>query len=132
MHKAGCQAFKGINRDNKAAMHDILAEAQVRKAFDLDHETITRLAEQEEAGSSGANFLPFLTGERTPNWPHSYGVITGIRQGGMRPGLLYRAALEGATFSLLNGEDGLLPFQRRCHPLAACLIPASSQLPSLR
>ena len=78
---------------------------QVRKSFDMDHETITRLAEQEEAGSAGANFLPFLTGERTPNWPHSYGVITGIRQGGMRPGLLYRAALEGATFSLVNGTD---------------------------
>ncbi len=37
--------------------------AQVRKAFDMDHETITKLAEQEEAGSSGANFLPFLTGQ---------------------------------------------------------------------
>ena len=36
---------------------------QVRKAFDMDFETITKLAEQEEAGSSGANFLPFLTGE---------------------------------------------------------------------
>ena len=44
-----------------------------------------------------------FAGERTPNWPHSYGVLTGIRQGGMRPGLLYRAALEGATFSLVNG-----------------------------
>ncbi len=29
----------------------------------MDHETITKLAEQEEAGSSGANFLPFLTGQ---------------------------------------------------------------------
>ncbi len=29
----------------------------------MDHETITKLAEQEEAGSSGANFLPFLTGK---------------------------------------------------------------------
>ncbi len=46
-------------------------------------------------------------GERTPNWPHSYGVLTGIRQGGMRPGLLYRAALEGATFSLVNGKYAL-------------------------
>ncbi|EIE20766.1 Xylulokinase [Coccomyxa subellipsoidea C-169] len=73
------------------------------ESFGLDHETITRLAEEEEAGSEGVNFLPFLTGERTPNWPHSYGVLTGLRPGGMRPGLLYRAALEGATFSLLNG-----------------------------
>ena len=94
---------------------------QVRKSFDMDHETITRLAEAEEAGSAGANFLPFLTGERTPNWPHSYGVITGIRQGGMRPGLLYRAALEGATFSLVNGTDSfhIRPFVEEDSMLAA-------------
>jgi xylulokinase len=77
----------------------------VRKSFGLDHETITRLAKEEAAGCEGVNFLPFLTGERTPNWPHSSGVITGLRPGGMRPGLLYRAALEGATFSLLNGAQ---------------------------
>jgi hypothetical protein len=77
---------------------------QVRKGFKLDHDTITALAEQEQAGSAGVNFLPFLTGERTPNWPHSFGVLTGLRPGSVRPGLLYRAALEGATFSLLNGE----------------------------
>jgi hypothetical protein len=77
--------------------------AQVRRAFDMDHATITALAAEEAAGCEGANFLPFLTGERTPNWPHSTGCITGLRAGSMRPGLLYRAALEGATFSLLNG-----------------------------
>lgn len=128
MHKAGRQGFNHSNCDDAAEPHGTLAWAQVRKAFDLDHETITRLAEQEEAGSSGANFLPFLTGERTPNWPHSYGVITGIRQGGMRPGLLYRAALEGATFSLVNGEDGLLSSQRRRYAMAAWLALASPQL----
>ena len=125
---AYCPLHSILSTDDAAAMHDNFAWAQVRKAFDMDHETITQLAEQEEAGSSGANFLPFLTGERTPNWPHSYGVITGIRQGGMRPGLLYRAALEGATFSLVNGEDGLLPSQRRRYAMAAWLILASSQL----
>ncbi|KAK9901627.1 hypothetical protein WJX75_005679 [Coccomyxa subellipsoidea] len=84
-------------------MNCTLAPEEVRKSFGLDHETITRLAKEEAAGCEGVNFLPFLTGERTPNWPHSSGVITGLRPGGMRPGLLYRAALEGATFSLLNG-----------------------------
>ena len=92
-------------------------DAQVRKSFGLDHETITRLAEEEEAGSEGVNFLPFLTGERTPNWPHSYGVLTGLRPGGMRPGLLYRAALEGATFSLLNGVRSALAESMQRLPL---------------
>jgi sugar (pentulose or hexulose) kinase len=78
---------------------------QVRKSFGLDHETITQLAEKEPAGSSGVNFLPYITGERTPNWPHSSGVLTGLRPGSMRPGLLYRAAMEGATFSLLAGQQ---------------------------
>ena len=73
----------------------------------MDHETITQLAEKEAAGSSGVNFLPYITGERTPNWPHSSGVITGLRPGGIRPGLLYRAAMEGATFSLLAGKTKL-------------------------
>lgn len=76
---------------------------EVRKSFGLDHETITALAEKEPAGSSGVNFLPYITGERTPNWPHSSGVLTGLRPGSLRPGLLYRAAMEGATFSLLAG-----------------------------
>eukprot|EP00891_Asterochloris_glomerata_P002942 jgi/Astpho2/2942/Aster-01084 len=83
----------------------------VRKSFNLDHETITQLAEKEEPGCSGVNFLPYITGkqlphklgERTPNWPHSTGVLLGLRPGSLRPGLLYRAAMEGATFSLLAG-----------------------------
>ena len=82
---------------------------QVRKSFGLDHETITALAEKEPAGSHGVNFLPYITGERTPNWPHSSGVITGLRPGSMRPGLLYRAAMEGATFSLLAGAPHVTP-----------------------
>lgn len=92
-------------------MHQIFAAfaaLQVRKGFGMDHETITQLAEKEAAGSSGVNFLPYITGERTPNWPHSSGVITGLRPGGIRPGLLYRAAMEGATFSLLAGNTLLV------------------------
>lgn len=92
--------------DIKQLLHissDMPTACQVRKGFGMDHETITQLAEKEAAGSSGVNFLPYITGERTPNWPHSSGVITGLRPGGIRPGLLYRAAMEGATFSLLAG-----------------------------
>ena len=52
----------------------------------------------------GLSFLPYLAGERTPNWPHASGALVGIRAGHLaRPGLVYRAALEGATFSLLVG-----------------------------
>lgn len=91
------------------------AAEQARKTFGMDHASITELAEQEEPGCEGVNFLPYLTGERTPNWPSSYGVLTGLRPGQIRPGLLYRAALEGATFSLLNGQC-----PPPAHPAPAC------------
>lgn len=81
---------------------------EVRQAFGSTHEELTRLAAQEPAGSDGVNFLPYLTGERTPNWPHATGALLGIRPGLLaRPGLLYRAAMEGATFSLLAGYKQL-------------------------
>lgn len=78
---------------------------QARKAFGMDHKEITDLAASEQPGAEGVNFLPFLTGERSPNWPDSYGVLTGLRPGALKPGRLYRAALEGATFPLLYGKS---------------------------
>ena len=58
----------------------------------------------EPAGCEGVSFLPYLAGERSPNWPHASGAIVGLRPGHLgRPGLLYRAALEGVAFSLRAG-----------------------------
>ncbi|KAK9817151.1 hypothetical protein WJX72_010395 [[Myrmecia] bisecta] len=79
---------------------------EVRKSFGMDHETITKLAEAEAPGCHGLNFLPYITGERTPNWPHSSGALIGLRPGMLaRPGLIYRAAMEAATFCLLYGIE---------------------------
>lgn len=55
---------------------------EVIKAFGLSHSEATALAEKEAAGSSGVSFLPYLVGERTPNWPESSGAIVGLRPGG--------------------------------------------------
>eukprot|EP00210_Caulerpa_lentillifera_P000837 g810.t1 len=76
---------------------------EVKKCFNLSHNELTTLAEQEPIGCNGVNFLPYLKGERTPNWPLASGVIHGLSPGCLRPGLLYRAAIEGVTFTLLNG-----------------------------
>ncbi|GAB5368414.1 hypothetical protein AAMO2058_001317300 [Amorphochlora amoebiformis] len=77
---------------------------EVRKCFGLDWEEITSLAEAENTGCGGLVVVPYLTGERTPNEPKSNGVIYGLRpEMHKRPGLLYRAALEGATFSIFEG-----------------------------
>jgi xylulokinase len=78
---------------------------EVRKAFGLDHARLTALAQAEPAGCGGLNFLPYLAGERAPDWPHARGVLHGLEAGALRPGLLYRAALEGAAFCLRRGLD---------------------------
>ena len=77
---------------------------EVRAAYGLTRDQISDLASSEPIGCEGLSFLPYLVGERTPNWPHASGALVGLRPGHLsRPGLLYRAALEGATFSLLKG-----------------------------
>ncbi|GFR47148.1 hypothetical protein Agub_g8839, partial [Astrephomene gubernaculifera] len=76
---------------------------EVREAFQLDHEQLTQLAAREPPGCCGVTWLPYLMGERTPCWPHASGALLGLRPGCLRPGLLYRAAIEGATLSLLSG-----------------------------
>lgn len=77
---------------------------EVRAAYGLSRDEITALAEKEPIGCEGLTFVPYLVGERTPNWPHASGALVGIRAGHLaRPGLIYRAALEGSTFSLLVG-----------------------------
>jgi xylulokinase len=77
---------------------------EICAAFGLDRDEITRLAEAEPVGCEGLTLLPYLVGERTPNWPHASGGLVGLRPGHLgRPGLLYRAALEGVAFSLRDG-----------------------------
>lgn len=47
----------------------------------MSHADVTLLAEAVAPGAEGVNFLPYLLGERTPNWPHSSGAVLGLRQG---------------------------------------------------
>ncbi|KAK3260476.1 hypothetical protein CYMTET_30565, partial [Cymbomonas tetramitiformis] len=79
------------------------ATEEMRSAFDLSHERISELAAEVPAGADGVTFLPYLTGARTPNWPHASGALVGLRPQSMQPGVLYRAAMEGVANSLLLG-----------------------------
>ena len=85
---------------------------EVRQAFARDHAALTALASGEASGCGVLQFLPYLTGERAPDWPHARGVLHGLTPGALRPGLLYRAALEGAAFALRRGLEHL-PFAAR-------------------
>lgn len=78
---------------------------EVRKAFGLEHAGLTAAAQSEPSGSCGLQFLPYFAGERAPDWPHARAVLHGLTPGSLRPGLLYRAALEGAAFCLRLGLE---------------------------
>jgi xylulokinase len=84
----------------------VVTEA-VRACFGLPHGQLTDLAASEPIGAGGVTFLPYLQGERAPDWPHARGVLHGLESGSMRPGVLYRAALEGATLALVHGASRL-------------------------
>uniref|UniRef100_A0A7S2K2R5 glycerol kinase n=1 Tax=Leptocylindrus danicus TaxID=163516 RepID=A0A7S2K2R5_9STRA len=71
------------------------------------HAQAEQLASMEPAGCYNINFLPYLSGERTPNWPHATGAILGLSKGKVSPGLIYRAALEGITYNLFDGLENM-------------------------
>nr|MBC8329061.1 xylulokinase [Planctomycetota bacterium] len=83
---------------------------EVRAAFGLGLDELTALAEAVPPGCDGLSFLPYLAGERSPDWPRASGVLHGLRAGGLRPGPLFRAAMEGASFALLLGHERLRRF----------------------
>jgi xylulokinase len=71
------------------------------------HAELTALAACEPAGCDGALLIPYLQGERVPDLPHARASLHGLRPGMARPGLLYRAALEGVALNLAWGAGRL-------------------------
>ncbi len=76
---------------------------EVRAAFGGDLESLTREAERVEPLCGGVMFVPFLVGERVPDLPHATGSLLGLRPGSLRPGIVFRAALEGVALNLASG-----------------------------
>ena len=58
-----------------------------------------------EPGAGGITMLPFLNGERTPDLPLAKGALTGLTPHNASAANFYRAAMEGATFSLKHGFE---------------------------
>lgn len=56
-------------------------------------------------GADGLLMLPFLNGERTPDLPNGRGSLFGMTGANLTAANLYRAAMEGALYSLRNGFD---------------------------
>ncbi|KRG68490.1 xylulokinase [Pseudoxanthomonas dokdonensis] len=59
-------------------------------------------------GADGLTMLPFFNGERTPDLPEAKASLHGMDMRNMSPAHLYRAAMEGATFSLRFGYDAFV------------------------
>ena len=59
-------------------------------------------------GADGLLMLPFLNGERTPNLPNGRGSVFGMTATNFTQANLYRAAMEGAVYSLKNGYDAFV------------------------
>lgn len=87
-----------------------LDASKVETVSSLRADLIAR-ASKVPAGCEGVTLLPYFSsgGERTPNWPQSSGCFLGLRHGHLQqPELMYRAALEGVTYSLYRGYQELI------------------------
>jgi xylulokinase len=88
-------------------MNVTVATEATRGLFGWSHEQLEREIATVPPGSDGLLFLPYLTGERTPDLPRATGVFHGLTPRTMKPAHLMRATMEGATLGLAYGLDGL-------------------------
>jgi len=89
-------------------MNCTVATEQVAQLFGFDARAGDAFLDTTPPGAKGLTFIPFLNGERTPDLPLGKGVLSGLDLHNMQPGYLYRAAMEGATYSLKYGHDVLM------------------------
>ncbi|MEM7144030.1 MAG: xylulokinase [Verrucomicrobiota bacterium] len=88
-------------------MNVTVVTEKVRAMFGWDHAQLEAAVASVPAGADGLIFLPYLTGERTPNLPKGTGVLHGMRPENMSPAHVARAAMEGATLGLGYGMKRL-------------------------
>ena len=86
-------------------MNVTVATELVRNLFGLDLAEMNRQSLPVEPGAGGLLLLPYFNGERTPALPLARATLTGMNSLNMRPGMICRAAMEGATFGLRYGLD---------------------------
>ena len=76
----------------------------VRGLFAIDHAAVDAAIANSDA--DGLAFLPYLSGERTPNRPEGAGIFVGLRPSHGRDAIV-RAVVEGVTFGLAYALDAL-------------------------
>jgi len=89
----------------QCTMNCTVATELTRKALGKSIPECEQLLAESNPGAGGLVSLPFYNGERTPNLPHARASLHGMNDGNTTPANLYRAAMEGATFTLRRGLD---------------------------
>lgn len=88
-------------------MNCTVATEAIARLCAFDSREGDALLADTRAGADGLLMLPFLNGERTPDLPRGRGSLFGVTASNLTPANLYRAAMEGAVYSLKNGYDAL-------------------------
>lgn len=91
---------------------------------------LSELALASTPGAHGLVFLPYLTGERTPELPHAAGTLAGLRRESMRPEHLARAAFEGMLCGLADAAGVLRGRGARIERVV--LVGQAAGLPAVR
>ena len=99
-------------------MNVTVVTEQIRQMFSYNLQDLESAVTDTKPGADGILFLPYLTGERTPNLPQGKGLVHGLNCNNMEPAKLARAAMEGATMGLAYGlnkfrEMGINPSEIR-------------------
>ncbi|MET0549173.1 MAG: xylulokinase [Xanthomonas sp.] len=89
-------------------MNCTVATEQVAAAFGFNTRDGDAHLRATSPGADGLVMLPFFNGERTPDLPLGKGMLAGLDMANMTPAHLYRAAMEGATYSLKYGFDAFV------------------------
>jgi len=89
-------------------MNCTVATESVARLFGFSSRDGDERIAASEPGAGGLSLLPFLNGERTPDLPLGKGVLTGMDPHNLTQANLYRAAMEGATYSLKYGYDAFV------------------------
>ncbi|MGN0724931.1 MAG: xylulokinase [Treponema sp.] len=76
-----------------------------RSLFGLDVKEFDAVAEKAAPGCDGVFILPYLNGERSPNFPHGKCSVQGLTAGNYTKENICRAAMESAVFAMKGGLE---------------------------
>ena len=88
-------------------MNCTVATNQVAALLGLQRDEAEALLQASAPGAAGLVLLPFFNGERSPDLPLAKGALHGMDLHNLSPANLYRAAMEGASYSLKLGYDAM-------------------------